>query len=232
MNRIEHLLKQVAETGKAPSAEDWHGVVTHGSASERNFARNGVANAEKRIRGLQTGALDTDGDVDEAIREIIEEASEQFAHATTADPGTDQPKSGRQLADDIVKRRQEGTAGIEKRARAAAAERRAREPLREILVSASMGQHIQPDDLHELNLRGDTDRAAFERDVLTAAGRITSLREGGDHGRADAMVDEVTSKYGASLAEPRRVDPHAHLTDPGALADVIRGHARNSGRAL
>jgi hypothetical protein len=38
-------------------------------------------------------------------------------------------------------------------------------------------------------------------------------------------------RLGGALAEPDTTDPNAHLTDPRALADAIRGGARDRGRA-
>jgi hypothetical protein len=199
MSALHDLLTEVYPTGHLLTAAQIGTVFRHGSRSERDGGVNGIQATAKRIAAIQRGDTDSQ-DADADIAELVEDTVQRFSHLT-GDTG-DMPASSRDLAAQIAARRDEGSVGRERRADRAAAARKAREPLGELLVAASSGRAVRESDLDELTLRdglGDAERVRFRNDVLAAGRKIATLRQVGNFASADRLAEETTVRKHSAL---------------------------------
>jgi hypothetical protein len=217
---IALLLREVERTGNLPSDEAVAAVIHRGSANARATARKGIRVAAKeiRLRVQEEDPLEQDED----ITAIIESATERYAEVAA----TDDYKSPDEWADVVRGRGPSTTEDVEQRRAAAQAARKRQEPLREILAGAGRAGGVDGRDLDALALRADLSdeqRQKFRADVVAAGRRVVRKWESGNLAESRRLAADLAERLAGNLAEAgQRRDPHADVTDPRELADIIQ----------
>jgi hypothetical protein len=219
---IRDLLERVRDDGVLPSTEEIVEVLpSTSSRGEREGDKRRVRVAAKKIVALLSGDSAAD-DPDMEIAEIIAATDESVSgHITRA------------LMDELTARKQDGSVDREQRRQANIAKMKQRQPLVEILRLAGPQRGIDPRDLYGLPLKAGLSaeqQHQWRAKVEKAGERVARLHRAGNLADAQHLADELAEDLGEALAPvPGHRDPHADVTDPRELADVIRNRQQLGG---
>jgi hypothetical protein len=219
---IRELLERVRDDGVLPSTEEIvEGLPSTASRGEREGDKRRVRIAAKKILALlseDSAADDPDTEIEETIAATDESVS---GHITRA------------LMDEMTGWHQDSSGDREQRRQANQAAMKQRAPLVELLRMAGPQRGIDPRDLSGLAVKASLSaeqKQEWMAKVERAGERVAKLHAAGNYGDATNLADELAEQLAGSLAPvPAHRDPHAEITDPRALADVIRNRQQLGG---